>query len=166
MVLLFCLCYSVSCRKPIVDKTPKPSATATKPSLTPPGETTDPFGQNKKQGKEAEKDPGARAVIDYFNFIRDKEYERAYNLTTGKFRETKGTLADFIARLSTAQAKGRIYENTEILEVTSSVSGMEKLVLFSLSVIDNQKPMTLTGHYFVYLQNGKDWKIKESISEK
>jgi len=164
LLLVFCMGFSLSCRKPMTAKPPKPPTGTTQPGLKPPGDKKDPFGQEKILGKEAENDPAARTVINYFNFIRDKEYGKAYDLTTGKFRESKGTLGDFTARLSTALEKGRIYEKIEIMEVTSSVSGMEKMILFSLSVIENQKPMQLTGHYFVQNKDNS-WKITESVSE-
>lgn len=116
-------------------------------------------------GEKAATDPASLVVRDYYSAIQAKEYEKAYSMLTGEFKKNKGTFTEFVAPLSQAAADGRVYDQVNIISVTESQSGLEKIVTFSLSIFEKQNPMELNGAYFLFQQEDGTWKIADTITQ-
>jgi hypothetical protein len=116
-------------------------------------------------GAEADKDPASTVVRSYYYAIQTKDYEKAYSLITGEFKKKKGTFTDFVKPLAQAEELGRTYGNVTILGVTSSQAGTEKIVTFTLVIFEKQKPITLTGEYFLFQQKDGSWLIADTLSQ-
>jgi hypothetical protein len=153
-----------SCTK--TTKAPLSDKTATNPQ--PIESTIDPkqmLQPTPVTGEKANNDPASIAVKDYFFAIQAKQYEKAYALITGEFKKKKGTFTEFVSPLAQAAESGRVYDKVTIQAVNSSESGMEKIVTFSLTLFENQSPMTLHGVYVVIQQKDLTWMITDSLSQ-
>jgi hypothetical protein len=128
-------------------------------------DTKKPLSPTPTTGNEAENDPASILIKDYFKALQAGQFERAYSMIDGEFKKKKGSFTEYIQPLTQAAAMGRIYDKVTILSVTSSESGMEKIVTFTISIYENQKQMTLNGVYAVIKLEGKAWKIFDTITQ-
>ena len=164
LVTCLCLTFLSACGKKVVKKPNIDPSPIDKPMI----ETTiDPAQLIKPTpvtGDLASKDPASLVIIDYFYSIQTEQYEKAYALITGEFKKKKGTFTEFLSPLAQAAANGRKYDKVTILAVNTSQSGMEKVVTCTLTIYENQNPMTLTGAYVVVQKKDLTWVITDTIT--
>jgi len=88
-----------------------------------------------------------KTVKDYFNYIINEDYSKAYELLTGNFKQSKGTLEEFTALFENARAHGTVYVGVKINSVTNTNRKSQKIVSFSLKVKEKGRETTSFGQY-------------------
>lgn len=104
-----------------------------------------------------------KAVKDYFKYIKNEEYEKAYNLLTGNYKNVKGTLEEFIGQFENARAHGTVYEGVKINSITNTIKNSQKIVAFTLKVKESGRETTSFGQYLVIKEADNTWKIADSM---
>jgi hypothetical protein len=165
LVCTLCVVLISSCSQKIKTTTVVPNQNGEPPIAETTIDTKKPLSPAPTTGEKAENDPVSLLVIDYFKAIQAGQYDRAYNMTDGEFRKKKGSFTEFLQPLAQAAANGRIYDKVTIISVTSSESGMEKIVTFKIAIYEKQTQMTLDGIYVVVQQKDQPWKIFDTITD-
>lgn len=165
LVCIVCVIMVCSCSKKTKITTISPNKPGEAPIAETSIDTKKPLTPTPSTGEKAENDPASILVKDYFNALQAGQYERAYSMTDGEFRKKKGTFTEYLQPLTQAAANGRIYDKVTILSVTSSESGMEKIVTFTILIYEKQNQMTLNGVYVVVQKPGQPWKIFDTITQ-
>ncbi|MDD3427405.1 MAG: hypothetical protein PHR42_00505 [Caldisericia bacterium] len=104
-----------------------------------------------------------KTVKDYFNYIINEDYSKAYELLTGNFKQSKGTLEEFTALFENARAHGTVYVGVKINSVTNTNRKSQKIVSFSLKVKEKGRETTSFGQYLVIKEADNIWRISDSL---
>ncbi|HOJ16793.1 MAG TPA: hypothetical protein PLC43_06475 [Caldisericia bacterium] len=104
-----------------------------------------------------------KTVKDYFNYIVNEDYSKAYELLTGNFKQSKGTLEEFTALFENARAHGTVYVGVKINSVTNTNRKSQKIVSFSLKVKEKGRETTSFGQYLVIKEADNIWRISDSL---
>lgn len=104
-----------------------------------------------------------KTVKDYFNYIVNEDYSKAYELLTGNFKKSKGTLEEFTALFENARAHGTVYAGVKINSVTNTNRKSQKIVSFSLKVKEKGRETTSFGQYLVIKEADNIWRIADSL---
>lgn len=107
--------------------------------------------------------PPQKTVKDYFNYIINEDYSKAYELLTGNFKQSKGTLEEFTALFENARAHGTVYVGVKINSVTNTNRKSQKIVSFSLKVKEKGRETTSFGQYLVIKEADNIWRISDSL---
>ena len=104
-----------------------------------------------------------KTVKDYFNYIVNEDYSKAYELLTGNFKQSKGTLEEFTALFENARAHGTVYVGVKINSVTDTKRKSQKIVSFSLKTREKGRETTSFGQYLVIKEADNIWRISDSL---
>ena len=104
-----------------------------------------------------------KTVKDYFNYIINEDYSKAYELLTGNFKQSKGTLEEFTALFENARAHGTVYVGVKINSVTDTKRKSQKIVSFSLKTREKGRETTSFGQYVVVKEADNIWRIADSL---
>ncbi|HPO29436.1 MAG TPA: hypothetical protein PLD35_05450 [Caldisericia bacterium] len=104
-----------------------------------------------------------KTVKDYFNYIVNEDYSKAYELLTGNFKQSKGTLEEFTALFENARAHGTVYVGVKINSVTDTKRKSQKIVSFSLKTREKGRETTSFGQYVVVKEADNIWRIADSL---
>lgn len=104
-----------------------------------------------------------KTVKDYFNYIVNEDYSKAYELLTGNFKQSKGTLEEFTALFENARAHGTVYVGVKINSVTDTKRKSQKIVSFSLKMREKGRETTSFGQYVVVKEADNIWRIADSL---
>jgi len=104
-----------------------------------------------------------KTVKDYFNYIVNEDYSKAYELLAGNFKQSKGTLEEFTALFENARAHGTVYVGVKINSVTDTKRKSQKIVSFSLKTREKGRETTSFGQYVVVKEADNIWRIADSL---
>lgn len=104
-----------------------------------------------------------KTIRDYFNYIINDDYEKAYGLITGNFKKSKGSLEEFTALFENVKAHGTVYKEVKINSVEPTQRKSQKLVIFTLIVKESGRETTSTGQYVVVKEADNIWRIADSL---
>lgn len=104
-----------------------------------------------------------KTVRDYFNYIINEDYSKAYELLSENYKKSKGTLEEFTALFENARAHGTVYVGVKINSVTNTNRKSQKIVSFSLKVKEKGRETTSFGQYLVVKEADNIWRIADSL---
>jgi uncharacterized membrane protein YvbJ len=104
-----------------------------------------------------------KTVRDYFNYIINEDYSKAYELLSENYKKSKGTLEEFTALFENARAHGTVYVGVKINSVTDTNRKSQKIVSFSLKVKEKGRETTSFGQYLVVKEADNIWRIADSL---
>jgi len=104
-----------------------------------------------------------KTVRNYFNYIINEDYAKAYELISENYKKSKGTLEEFSALFANARAHGTVYKGVKINSVRETKRISQKIVAFTLIVKEMGKDTTSFGQYLVTKEADNTWKIADSL---
>lgn len=106
-----------------------------------------------------------KTVRQYFNYIIEEKYDKAYALIDGTIKANKGTLEEFSALFDNSRQHGTVYERIKIIQVRETSRVSQKIVAFVLYSKEKGRKTEANGSYVVeYNKTLKKWLIVDSLN--
>lgn len=106
-----------------------------------------------------------KIVKQYFNFIKTEQYDKAYALIDGNYKQSKGSLEQFSALFDNSRQHGTVYEKVTIIQVRETSRVSQKVVAFVLYTKEKGRKTEANGSYVVEKnKTTKKWMIVDSLN--
>jgi hypothetical protein len=107
--------------------------------------------------------PG-KTTRSFFLYLKSEQYDKAYNLTDGQYKESRGSLNRFSSEYKAAALSGTRTIKVSIKNVYRTTKANQYIVSVTVRVLYRGDILDTDGSYLLEKFPGKGWRIVQNVS--
>lgn len=107
--------------------------------------------------------PG-KTTRSFFLYLKSEQYDKAYQLIDGQYKESRGSLSRFSNEYKTAALSGTRTKKISINNIYRTTKANQYIVNVTVRVLYRGDVLDTDGSYLLQKIPGKGWRIVQNVS--